>query len=53
MLKLSGYVSDTLCNVLDKLCTTLGARKNFSPDGELTDRNVIFILTLDRKGTHE
>ena len=31
--------SETLFKVLDKVCITLEARQNSSPDGELTDQN--------------
>ena len=33
-------VSETLSNVLDKVCITFGARENSASDGELTDQNL-------------
>ena len=40
MLKFPDDVSETLFNVLDKVCITFGARENSSPDGELTEQNL-------------
>ena len=39
MLKMLDDVSETF-NVLDKVCTTFGAKENSSPDGELTGQNL-------------
>ena len=40
MLKILDNDSETLCNVLDKVCISFGARENSEPDGELTDQNL-------------
>ena len=40
MLKILDGVAETLFNVLDKVCFSFGAKKNSTPDGELTDQNV-------------
>ena len=37
MLKIPDDVSETLFNVLDKICITFEATENSSPDDELTD----------------
>ena len=38
MLKILDDVSETLFNVLDKVCISFGAMKNSAPDAELTDQ---------------
>ena len=40
MLKILDDVSETLFNMLDKVCISFGARENLAPDGELTDQNL-------------
>ena len=48
MLNSPDDVSETLCNVLDKVCVTFGASEYLSPDGESTEHNLscgFFILT--------
>ena len=40
MLKILDDVSDTLLNVVDKVCISFGARENLAPDGGLTDQNL-------------
>ena len=42
MLKIIDDVSETLFNLLDKVCISLGAIKNSAPDGELTDQSFYF-----------
>ena len=37
MLKILDDVSETLINVLDKVCISFGSRENSAPDGEITD----------------
>ena len=39
MPKILDNVSEALFNVLDKVCTSYGARKNSAPDSKLTDQN--------------
>ena len=43
MLKIIDDVSETLFNMLDKVCISFGARENSAPDGELTDQNLWFL----------
>ena len=45
MLKILDDVSETLFNVLDKVCLSFGAKPNSAPDGELTDQN-LWVLSL-------
>ena len=40
MLKILDDVSETLVNVLDKVCISFGAREKSALDGELTDQNL-------------
>ena len=40
MLNILDDVSETLFNVLDKVCISFGDRENSAPDGELTDQNL-------------
>ena len=40
MLKILYNVSETLFNVLDKVCISFGARWNSAAGGELTDQNL-------------
>ena len=40
MLKILGDVSETLFNVLEKVCISFRARENSAPGGELTDQNL-------------
>ena len=44
MLKILDDVSETLFNVLDKVCVSFGARENSAPNGELIDQNLCFFL---------
>ena len=39
-------VSETLFNVLDKVCISFGARENSAPDDELPDENLCFFFSL-------
>ena len=40
MLKILDDVSETLLNVLIKVCIRFGARQNSAPDSELTDQHL-------------
>ena len=44
MLKILDNVSETLFNMLDKVCIRFGARKNSAPDSELIVRSEFVIF---------
>ena len=39
LLRIPDDISETLFNMLDRVCTTFGARENLPPDSGLTDQN--------------